>query len=435
MGRTVGDKRPNLKPVQKIVLSEKQVLLRLVAVILLVIIGATALTHAITSLFTVESGWREIRTSSSSEVHCGDEFVFLYDLGRNGSSATVENKALTRLYTDALTKASCLYNNDASFEGMTNIYDINQHPNEILEVDTTLYRAFEKVEASGSRMLYLAPVYAVYDDIFFCEEDALTVDFDPYQNEELRNEFAETAGYARDPSHVQMELLGENKVRLLVSEEYAKYHEENYLTGYVDFMWMKNAFIIDDVAEVMVQNHFTNGYLSSYDGFIRNLDESDTPYAFDLYDRRGNTVYRAATMHYQGRSALVYLRDFELDPRDEQRFYTFADGSVRTPYLDERDGLCKNSVPELVVYSERLGCAELLLLSLPAYISETLDETLFTKLASENIFAIYPNLECESGIYVLYFTQKGLSLGELYEADAVSYRTELRHAGLTEENP
>ena len=80
MGRTVGDKRPNLKPVQKIVLSEKQVLLRLVAVILLVIIGATALTHAITSLFTVESGWREIRTSSSSEVHCGDEFVFLYDL-------------------------------------------------------------------------------------------------------------------------------------------------------------------------------------------------------------------------------------------------------------------------------------------------------------------------------------------------------------------
>ena len=44
----------------------------------------------------------------------------------------------------------------------------------------------------------------------------------------------------------------------------------------------------------MNTNGFVQGSISSYDGFIRNLDVSrDTEYAFNLLDKEGNIVYLA----------------------------------------------------------------------------------------------------------------------------------------------
>lgn len=37
---------------------------------------------------------------------------------------------------------------------------------------------------------------------------------------------------------------------------------------------MKNAFITDYVADVMIDNGYTLGSLTSYDGFTRNLDQT-----------------------------------------------------------------------------------------------------------------------------------------------------------------
>ena len=78
-----------------------------------------------------------------------------------------KKKALTLLYTDSIVKAYKIFSSDESFEGITNVYDLNQHPNETMVVDDALYHAFELIAETENRAIYLAPVYTEYDNLFF----------------------------------------------------------------------------------------------------------------------------------------------------------------------------------------------------------------------------------------------------------------------------
>ena len=62
-----------------------------------------------------------------------------------------------------------------------------------------------------------------YDNLFFCNDDAETVSFDAYQNTEVAAYFSEITAYTNDPEMVNLELLGDNRVRLFVSDDYMKF--------------------------------------------------------------------------------------------------------------------------------------------------------------------------------------------------------------------
>ena len=108
MGRTVrGGSRnhtPNVRPVQKVELSEKNTRQRLIAVIVLLVIASGAFMYALNGLMSNDSGWTNIEASSSAEIHCGDDYIFRYYVGAAGVNATAEKKALTLLYTDSIVK-------------------------------------------------------------------------------------------------------------------------------------------------------------------------------------------------------------------------------------------------------------------------------------------------------------------------------------------
>ena len=149
MGRTVrGGNRnhtPNVRPVQKVELSEKNTRQRFIAVIVLLVIASGAFMYALNGLMSNDSGWTNIEVGSSAEIHCGDDYIFRYYVGAAGVNATAEKKALTLLYTDSIVKAYKMFSMDESFEGITNVYDLNRHPNETMVVDDALYHAFELI--------------------------------------------------------------------------------------------------------------------------------------------------------------------------------------------------------------------------------------------------------------------------------------------------
>jgi hypothetical protein len=418
MSRTAKNRNlPHPKPVQKIELSEKNVKIRIVFIILFLALALAAFTSAIRGLLNVETGWDTITPQSSAELNCSSEFVFQYYLGGNGISASAEKKAVTALYTDAVVTAFQMFNNDQEFDGVHNVYYINQHPGEVIEVDEVLYEAFALLEESGRRDLYLAPVYAEYENLFGCQEDSLAYNFDAYRNEELQAEFAQTADFICNPEAVQVKLLGENKIELQVSEEYAAYWKETGYVSYIDFAWMKNAFIIDYLAEVMMDGGYTKGSISSYDGFARNLDDSGNAYSFNLYDRVGQTVYPAATMEYSGAAAIVYLRNYKMNSLDMLHYYELDNGEVRTAYIDTADGLCKSSVNNLVSYSYQAGCAEVLLRMMPVYIAEEFDKTAVAAMAGDGIYSVYFEK------YTIYYNDSSLTLYDLYEKDGIRYQS------------
>ena len=389
---------------------------RWAAAILLMLFGICALVYAFVSLLSANSGWNEIKANSTDGPNSASDFVLLYNLGASGISASAENRRLTAIYTDAAERAYQLFTGDLGYQGVHNVYYLNQHVNEEIEVDTALYRVFEQIALSGDRTLYLAPVYEAYDSLFSCADAAQAAAFDPYQSETLRAYFAEVAAYARDEDAIALELLGNNRVCLRVSEAYQAFVEAEEIKRLIDFSWMRNAFIADYLADVLIENGYRLGTLSSYDGFVRNLDDvSGAEYAFNLYSRQGGTVYPAAVMRYTGAQSIVSLRSYPLNSLDFQHYYTFADGQIRTAYLDVRDGLCRSAVDELVATSVKLGCAEALLRLIPLYIAEDWDEARLAALAADGLYGVYAQ-----GAQLRY-TDPELTLTDLYSGEAVQF--------------
>ena len=416
MGRSTRDKRDAARPrpVQHIELSWENYKLRLIAAAVFLAIGVWLLAQAVAGFLGTDPGWQTIEASSSAETNCAGNFTFYYELGAAGISAAAEKRALVNVYTQAAVTAYRLFSADGSFEGVTNVYDLNQHPNEVLTVDEGLYAAFELLERYGDRSVYLGPVYEIYDDLFLCQEDWQTQEFDPYVNPEIAAYYAGVAAYARDRSSVQVELLGDGQVRLRVSEDYLAFAQANETSRFIDFFWLTNAFTADYLAQALINAGYTHGSLSSYDGFIRNLDGRGQDYAMNLYDFVGGTVYPAGMMNYQGPRSIVYLRDYPLGERDSWRMHRLQTGEVRTGYLSAEDGRCRSAVHDLIAYSDRLGCAEITLQIALIYVADTLDATALEDLAEVGIQSVRMENRVIRG------TDPGLTLTDLYEGYTAS---------------
>ena len=417
MNRTVKNRDVNHpKPVQKITLSEKHSKARFILAAVLAAVGVIALTYAFISYLSADSGWTEIKANASSDMaNCSEDFIFQYYLGSDGIDATAENKLLVKLYTEATQKAYQLFHSNQIFPGVNNIYYINCHPNEVIEVDEVLYQAFSLLERYDNRGIYLAPVYAEYFNLFYCNDDSETINYDPYQNPEVQSYFSELTTFAQNPQEIEIQLLGENKIKLYVSDSYMAYAKETGFTGFIDFFWMKNAFIIDYIADVMLENNYTKGNISSYDGFVRNLDKSGNNYSFTVFNREEQTIYPAGIMQYDKGVSIVYARNYPMNSKDSQHYYELQNGEIRTSYIDISDGFCKSAVNNLILYSYEESCAEVLMQMIPVYISDSFSKERVSGLRTEGIYAVY----CEDRKIV--YNDDSLTLADLYDKDGVQY--------------
>lgn len=374
---------------EQIRLSEERVKLRVVLFIVALLIAVGAFAYGINALFSSEPGMQEITALSTGKLNCGDDFTFYYYLGAGEASATSEQKAVRSVYSQAAVDAYQLFSADAEFEDCKNLWYINQHINEEISVAPALYQALVFLEESGARYHYLAPVYELHFSLFQCQYDQETAAYDPFANEELRSFCSETTLYTNDADQIRLELLGNNTVRLRISEDYLRFADENGISCFVDLFWMKNAFIVDYIAGILVENGYTHGSLISRDGFIRHLgDMPGTEFAFTLSHRDGVTVSDAETLRFSSAASLVYLRDYPLGDADAGNYYVFEDGTVRFPYIDPADGYCKSAIPELAAVSTEMGCAELVLKLAPLYIADALDQAGLQALTREGI-AVY----------------------------------------------
>ena len=392
MKRTAGNRaarRP--KPVQRIDLNERHLKLRWVLLVVVLLIGGTALIYGLTHSLTAEAGWRVIDSDGSAGLTCAGDFVFQYQLGASGASAAAELKELTSLYTEAAATAYRLFDAKDEYQGVVNLATINRHPGEPLEVGETLYRALSECLADGARYLYLGPLYQDDWALAHSADDREAAEYDPGRNEAVRAYRAVAAAWIGDGDEITLSLLPDRRVRLDISEGYLAFAEDAGITEFIDFGWMKNAFIADYLAERIGSRGFMHGTISSYDGFIRNLDTGE--YAVNLYDRQNSRPYQVGVLRYDAPGSLVTLRAFPVDSAHEQWFYTWADGAVRTPHLDPADGKPKDAWRYVTVLSDKLGCGALLMKLMPVYIADRADEADLLNLAQDGTALAWPGGE------------------------------------------
>lgn len=352
-------KKPN--EIGTVELSDRHHILRIIAAVVLVVIGALAIAKGLITLFNKDTGWQTVEVSTG-EANCAKDFQLRYYFD-SGDGAV--RRQVTAIYTETCVKAYQLFQVDVGSEDYENVYDINHNVNTLITVDPLLYQAFKQLE--GTRYLYLGPLYAYYNNMIFNTTQDYLPQIDPAVNEEARAYVDQLAQWAADVDAIQLELLENNQIRLTVSPEYLRFAQENEIENFIDFRYMTNAFIIDEIARQLQQQGYTRCVISSVDGYTRNLDTGVT-YEYNIFHCIDNVVCPVGVMQYQGPVSMVFLKDYSLSSGD-MYYGVSGDHRVHT-YVDGADGMYRTGISELVGYSYEDSCVEVLLTMIPSYIGQ-----------------------------------------------------------------
>ena len=179
------DNRPYLRPVTRIELSESNIKLRWIGIILLLAIGVVSIFIGLTTLLNTEPGWQKVEVSAK-EANCGGDFTLQYDFSQAGSGATAQFKQLTNLYSDASVQAYRLFSSEVREDNYKNVAYLNDHVNEPVWVEKELYEALSLAAGCGTRQVFLAPMVVEYNRVFLCENEEEAVLYAPTRDEETQ---------------------------------------------------------------------------------------------------------------------------------------------------------------------------------------------------------------------------------------------------------
>lgn len=406
---------PPVKPVKRIEVSDKNRKGKLALIVILLALGVTLIAVSVTQMLTTPPGWETIQVSGDISESCAGDFVFLYLLGDGDKAANLEQREITQLYTQAAADAFRLFHEEKLFDGVHNVAYLNRHPNEEVEIPAALYAAFSLFEESGNRALYAAPLYREYVGLFMSEEDWAAKMYDPNQSQEQADYFREVLAFTTDENAVSLKLLGNNRVKLQVSEAYLHYAAEKEIAAFIDFYWMKNAFVADYLADAMIGSGYTKGTISSFDGFSRNLDSSDRSYELNIFNREKDNIFLAGAMSYSGVKSFVSLRNYPMSDLAVQLYYRWADGSYTSCHIDPADGLSKSAINDFTGYSRSLSCGEVLMSLYGVFVADSLDMDAVENLPQKGVETVY----CQNrGIIT---SDPAVKISGLYNKDGVSY--------------
>lgn len=412
--KSIEERRLERQQVKEIALSEKHFKLRVGLFAVFLVVAMIALGVFLFSLLRTEPGWQTVSVTSTGRTSAVD-FSFNYYCGHNGANATDEYSKVASLYTEAAEKTYVLFDKYEENKELFNVYYLNHNPNKTVTVDTALYNAFKLLADSGSRYIYLAPVYEEYGALFSGENDVYAAESDPYKSASVAAGFKAVAAYAADEKHVNLKLLADNKVCLEVSSEYEAYAKANGIDSFIDFYRLKNAFIIDYFAQVLTENGYTNGYITSEDGFARNLDDRGEQYSLSVVNNNGGNVHIAATVGYTGVLSTVSYHAYPLSSYDSDYYYEYENGDVATSYIDTADGLYKSALPNLLAYSKTKTCTEILLATMPYYIADSFSEEAPSGIRAGAIELLWFDGE------TLNYTEEGAQITGILQNDRYNY--------------
>ena len=370
----------SLPPVKKLILSDENRMLRIILLIVFLVIAIVAFYVGIRAVLDTEPGWDAVECASS-EVNCSGDFAFSYYFGKSGEDPSFEQKQLSNLYSQLAVDAWRIFNTD--------VLALSDQPNTQVAVDPALYNALALIHQYGNRWIYLAPVYAENAHAYSAQSESEAVDYDPKQNPQQAQYLAEMAAYASNPAMVDIQLMGDNQVILKVAPEYLTYAQEQDITTFVDFGWMTNAFIADYLADALMEQGYTNGFLASYDGYTRNLYQHNESFSLNLFDRVDNSVYLAGVMEYDQPISIVFLRDYPMNQKDQYGYYAFRNGHVIHNMVNPTTGISTSATDSLVCYSYSQSCAQVLMQACPVYVAESLDAGKLSAMQADGIFSIW----------------------------------------------
>ena len=393
---------------------KKQLNVKLIAIIAIsVLLAAAAIITAVILISNKEdnSGWQTIDAPSVSGA-LKNSFILNYDLSDGSSKDKISD-----IYSEMLKLGYNLYDAGAS-TAHGGVATLNKYVGQPTEISDGLYNSLVMMTEKSSRIHYLGPVYEIYKKLFNVTDPTAAPALDPKKNVELAEICNSIAAFASNDAAVKIEILGDHRVQLSVSDEYRELMQNAGLTNYIDFGWMRDAFIVDLIASELKAAGYTNGTISSYSGFTRNLDtDADQDYTFGLYDKYRNNVYLASSVSYKGALTSVTYKTFAMNKIDSQYLYEYKNGDTTHGYINVSNGMPEAACDVMVFHTKNMTCAELALTTYSYYNRPTEDQRAISGLLNRGIGAIY----CDGTTIIS--TSDEVTIFDLFTSETVNYST------------
>ena len=333
------------KPIRHIEVSEKHVGLRIFFFVLFLGIAVASFVVLVTTVLRHKAGWQQVEVNAGSQLNCSDEMVFFYYFEGRSSNVNTRAKALSIVYTQLAIDAYQYFDATAQSDEINNLYYLNHHPNQSVQLQAELYNALQRMATDMGRLMYAAPIQQYIDATCAASDDYEAMLYDPIHNASIRAWAQQAAEYCNNPAHIQLRFLGDNTVCMDISQEYLQFAQQD-IEVFVDLCWMRNAFAIDYIANRLLADGYTDGVISSYDGYTRTLHDTQQ-YNFNIVGQDSIGYTYAGVASYSGRYAVVNWHAYPTQ-QNEGLVYLYADGKVVHRYFDAADCLCHNSTAQLV---------------------------------------------------------------------------------------
>ena len=324
--------------------SGKHFKLRLVLTLLFLAIAVAGFTIGITSIGYKEEGFYTL-SASSSETSGDYSQGYTATLYFSGKSKEIKNKLseAEQIYASSLEHTYMIYDDVVEHTGYSSLSVINDNINKDLDVSQELYTLLEdllaKSTVSNNYSIYADPLYDYWDGLY-----SLTANdkesSDPKNNLDAKTRLETIVSYINDENHVKLNLLGNNRVHLHVSEDYVSFRRDNNMsTSYISMNVLKEAYRLEDLANKLTEAGYTTGYITTKDGALVSLKDHENP-VYVLYDREEEQTIRYAAAQFTSPSSATSLRRFASGDvsLDYVPYYKLSDGTIRNSVLNVRTG-------------------------------------------------------------------------------------------------
>ncbi|MBR3494281.1 MAG: hypothetical protein IKH38_02535 [Clostridia bacterium] len=333
------------KRIESLELPQQHTRLRMILMIAALAVAVGAFAFALFSLLNGEPGWQVVEGDTSGELSFCDEFTLRYELGASGARPAQERRALVRVYSQAQIEAWRYFSPTAAVtDEHPGLSWLNAHPNTEVELPPALWQALSDSAASG-RWLFLGPIAEMQDALVRSGGDLEAAAYDPRKSPEMADFVREALRWIPDETAIRLELEEGNRACLRISDECLAFGENWGVTRWIDFHWLRNAWVADYLAEALSRAGRTRFVLYSKDGFARI--GSDEGGLTSVLPDGTQAVCR-------GKATLAVLQ-----ANRTGWTYRYADGERRTSYLSVEDGLDHCPADCLAAASRERNCAAL----------------------------------------------------------------------------
>ena len=315
-----------------------------------VLVASIFIILNIFGVFTKVDSYYALKATVEDGISYDNELTCVLHFKGNASSVNSEKNEITKKYTAALKGIHLRADAVNAHKQSASIALINQNIGKATYVDQEVYAMLQEAYAisnidDNNYSIFASPLYEHWLNL--CSFAKLgNLDSDPLINEDERNYLNELTSIINDANNYSIEFLEDNRIKVDISETYQAFIDKYELdTPIISLNVLENVFKIEAAKKVLVENGYTDGYITTRNGLGLTLEglESLAHSIFNVSKPEGEIGYInyskphvfKKTMMYEYLNANEY-QYYQITGSDSVTHYRNINLNLKTGYPNEQ---------------------------------------------------------------------------------------------------